>query len=200
MEHTEYFSVHHGLTINLEPLTIDASLPDPVQFEQEIPAPFRTANEFTLIDERAVKQLSELGLGAQAPALLDYLNAQQQKLDLLLTYILSQQDDPQKRYQTQTFGASQMTLICPPNLTLNQYCKLWIFLQHPASAVYCYGQVVALDQNEQNETIATIRYTLLQEQDRDKLIRGALYHQQQLLRQRSQHRQLNEHSELSNHK
>ena len=40
MSDQEYFTVHHKMTVNVEPLAQDQAFPSFDQFEGEIPAPF----------------------------------------------------------------------------------------------------------------------------------------------------------------
>ncbi len=46
MNDQEFFTVHHALTINVEPLAEHFTLPSHEIFEAEIPAPFVVAREF----------------------------------------------------------------------------------------------------------------------------------------------------------
>jgi len=83
MTDQEFFTVHHALTINVEPMSDDFVFPSYEHFVAEIPAPFVVASEFSQLD-----QLNDA-------AKLELLDTQNSKLNLLLTFMLSQQDEPE---------------------------------------------------------------------------------------------------------
>ena len=189
MRQDEYFSVHLGLTINVEPLADGKPLPNAETFSAEIPPLFRIASECNTLEENAERLL--LGFGKDDnKALVNYLSAQNSKINLLLSYVLSQQDNAKCRYITETFGASNLSFYSPHSFTVGQNVTVKLFLDHPAAAIYCYAEVVncsALD----DRFLIQLHYTQLLEEDRDLLIRAALHCQQKLLRQRTQQRNIN---------
>ncbi|PSU27347.1 PilZ domain-containing protein [Photobacterium phosphoreum] len=189
MRQEEYFSVHLGLTINVEPLPNGKSLPNFETFSTEIPPLFRIASECNTLEENAERLLAGFGK-EDSKALVTYLSAQNNKINLLLSYVLSQQDNANYRYITETFGASKLSFYSPHNFTVRQNVIVKLFLDHPAAAIYCYAEVVncsALD----DRFLIELHYTRLLEDDRDLLIRAALHCQQKLLRQRAQQRNMN---------
>jgi hypothetical protein len=113
--------------------------------------------------------------------LLDHQNS---KLNLLLTFMLAQQNDESTRHISTSFGASQFTYIAEQALPIGKMVRVKLFLDHPAAAIYCYADVSACDASEQGYNI-TVNYRLLRELDQDLLIKAALYQQQKLLRKRS---------------
>lgn len=189
MRQDEYFSVHLGITINVEPLTDGKPLPNVDTFRTEIPPLFRIASECNTLEENAERLLTGFGK-EDSKALASYLSAQNSKINLLLSYVLSQQDNANYRYITETFGASNLSFYSPHNFTIGQNVTVKLFLEHPAAAIYCYAEVVncsALD----DRFLIQLHYTRLLEDDRDLLIRAALHCQQKLLRQRAQQRNMN---------
>lgn len=183
MNHDEYFSVHAHLKINVEPIDNTDVIPSQVDFKHSIPLSFRIANQCGHLDlsiEREVQVLSN----EQGHALAKYLHNQNEKINLLLGFILSEQDNPAFRYQTQTFGASGLTFIAKRAFEKNTAVRLKVFLDAPLSAIYCYGRVYGC--KEKNGRFAVgITYTRLLDEDRDILIRAALQLQQKQLRQRA---------------
>ncbi|MCP3698882.1 MAG: PilZ domain-containing protein [Aliivibrio sp.] len=188
MSHDEYFSVHYDLTINVEPLAIDAILPNIETFEREIPAPFRVAQECSSLDDVSENELSFLKLD-DGKRLANYLNNQNQKLNLLLSYLLIQQDDQAYRYKTVSFGASKFTFESKTALNLTQKAKVKLFLEHPPSAIYCYARVTQCTETETGYLIE-MAYDLLRDIDQDLLIKAALFQQQKVLKLRAQERNL----------
>ncbi|MGR5133504.1 PilZ domain-containing protein [Vibrio alfacsensis] len=183
MTEQEYFTVHHNLTINVEALGSDFALPDEKTFVSEIPAPFIVASEFSQLDMLADKARLELQ-NKELKHVINLLDTQNAKLNLLLSFMLSQQDDAMLRFQTTQFGASQLSYRSDIEIDVEQVVRVKLFLDHPAAAIYCYAQVVECEPSEQGFVI-TLRYKLLRETDQDLLIKAALYQQQKLLRQRS---------------
>ncbi|MGF1685755.1 PilZ domain-containing protein [Photobacterium japonica] len=186
MNQDEYFSVHAGLTLNVEPLAPDESVPEQADFIAEIPPLFRVASECSSLDddlERALTHFSK----PEATGLTQYLAAQNSKINLLLSFVLAQQDDPTQRYTTHTFGASRLTYGASQPLATGTAVRLKIFLDNPAAAVYAYAEVT--DCHTEHDLVTVhLRYTRLTEEDQDLLIRAALLFQQKILRQRAQQR------------
>ena len=186
MNQDEYFSVSAGLTINVELLPPSEQLPDEIAFSHEIPPLFRVASECTGLEDGVEQSLQKLTREDSKP-LLDYLTAQNSKINLLLSYVLSQQDNPRHRHITETFGASQLTFFSAKAIPVGTNARVKLFLDKPSAAVYCYAEVVG-NTVKGDKVEVTLKYNRLQEDDRDLLIRAALYIQQKLLRQRAQHR------------
>ncbi|QUJ66279.1 PilZ domain-containing protein [Photobacterium sp. GJ3] len=184
MNQDEYFSVHAGLTINVEPLPEHFALPDDQAFLQEIPPLFRVASECSELEHNADKVLQQESKSMNR-TLLDYLAAQNNKINLLLAFVLRQQDDPAYRQLTETFGASQLTYVSQQPLATGSQVRLKLFLENPPAAVYCYADVQDCQPVDGDAFQITLHYTRLQEEDRDLLIRAALHIQQKMLRQRA---------------
>ncbi len=176
MTEQEYFTVHHNLTINVEALGTDFALPDEQTFVSEIPAPFIVASEFSHLDTLADNARLELQ-NKELKHVISLLDTQNSKLNLLLSFMLSQQDDISVRFQTTQFGASQLSYRSSSPVETDQFVRVKLFLDHPAAAIYCYAQVVECVASEQG-FVVTLRYKMLREADQDLLIKAALYQQQ----------------------
>ncbi|MCA2015945.1 PilZ domain-containing protein [Vibrio tritonius] len=183
MTDQEFFSVHHALTINVEPLEASFVLPSTDDFVREIPTPFIVASEFSQLDSLTEQAKSDIKSNdfRHVCQLLDTQNA---KLNLLLTFMLSQEDSKEHRYKSLSFGASQFTYPTTTALAVGTKVRAKLFLEHPSAAIYCYGNVVACEVKD-TQHIITVKYDLLRDVDQDLLIKAALYQQQKLLRQRS---------------
>jgi hypothetical protein len=179
----EYFTVHHAIAVNVELMADSFCLPDENRFEAEIPAPFIVANEFSQLEQLSENAKSELK-NNDFRHVIQLLEAQNSKLNLLLTYLLSQQDNPEYRSQTRSFGASQFSYIAQHPVESNTLVRAKLFLENPAAAIYCYGQVTQCQTTEQ-ECVVTVKYRLIRDLDQDLIIKAALHQQQKLLRQRS---------------
>lgn len=189
MTDQDFFSVYHALTINIQPLPVDFILPSPLDFEAEIPAPFIVACEFSQLDQ--LNEAARLELkNSDFKHVVQLLETQNSKLNLLLSFMLAQQDDPKLRYSTVSFGASQFIYRSASPLTVGTPLRIKLFLDHPAAAIYCYGEVSQCETEDEHTNIS-VRYTLLRDNDQDLLIKAALHRQQKLLRQRSLDREKN---------
>ncbi len=183
MTEQEYFTVHHNLTINVESLGTDFALPTEEIFTSEIPTPFIVASEFSKLDTLADNARLELK-NKELKHVIELLDTQNSKLNLLLSFMLSQQDDAATRFHTTQFGAGQCTYLTDTALDIHQIVRVKLFLDHPAAAIYCYAEVVECMSSEPGFLI-TLKYKMLRDTDQDLLIKAALYQQQKLLRQRS---------------
>lgn len=186
MPDQEYFTVHHKMTVNVEPLLPEEPIPSFDQFISEIPAPFLVASEFSnldLLNDNARNELKNNDF-KHVIALLDTQNA---KLNLLLTFMLEQQNAEEYRHYTNSFGASQFSYTASSPLQLEGKVRVRLFLDHPAAAIYSYGHVVQCEPQDE-QFLITIKYDLLRDLDEDLLIKAALYQQQKILRQRTLNR------------
>lgn len=187
MNNNEYFLVEHTLSINLQLIEKDQLPLDQLSFEDEIPGPFRMASDLAKADASILTPLKLNSDNTQA--LWSYLQAQNQKINTLLSYVLTQQDDQKARHQTTKFSAGSL-IINDLNKTsiwkIGDNVRLKIFLPEESSAIYCYGIVSKIDQTE-----CIFSYTFIRDQDRELLIRASLHVQSQQLKQRAKQRELN---------
>ncbi|MDG3088407.1 PilZ domain-containing protein [Vibrio hannami] len=183
MEQQEFFTVHHKLTVNVELLESGFTLPTESTFVSEIPAPFIVASEFSQLDTLTDSAMAELK-NSDFKNLMHLIDHQNSKLNLLLTFMLAQQDDEKMRKYTTSFGASQFSFINADEVEVGQLVRAKLFLDHPAAAIYCYAKVAKCKEVDAGYEI-TVIYEMLRDVDQDLLIKAALYQQQKLLRQRS---------------
>ena len=109
MNNSEFFLVPHTLSINLEPVDKAAFPSDQSAFESEIPGPFKMASDLSQADASILAPLKLNNDNTQA--LWSYLQAQNQKINALLTYVLTQQDDPKFHNTTLQFSAGSFITI-----------------------------------------------------------------------------------------
>ncbi|EPE37810.1 hypothetical protein CF66_2142 [Candidatus Photodesmus katoptron] len=179
----DFFTVNHKMTANVEPMDNQFSLPSQEQFELEIPAPFIIANKFSKLDRFNDNALLELK-NNKLNHVIQLLDNQNSKLNLLLSFALSQHNNMKYSQSTLSFGASKFSYGSSNKLSINTIVRVKLFLEYPPSAVYCYGKVICCKKAEKI-WIITVKYNLLKECDQDLLIKAALYQQKKILRQRS---------------
>jgi len=183
MTNNEYFLVHYPLAINVEKLGEGQEIPEHLAFEQEIPAPFRMASEIAALDAQALQPLK---LSNDAThALIGFLQQQNQKINTLLTYVLSQQDDPSIRYQTSSFSAGNCVFERNEVDTFSMGDKvlLKIFIPEESAAVYCYASVTG----SKGKSVQ-LSYQQIRDEDREMLIRTTLHIQSKQLKLRAAQR------------
>lgn len=183
MSNDQYFIVNHPLSINVEPLNDQQTIPNKLDFENEIPAPFRMASDLASLDansSQSVKLNKEL-----TPVLSELLELQNQKINILLTYVLSQQDDKKRQYKTSSFSAGECIFECDDVrlFKINQTVRLKLFILEKSAAIYCYASITKIHENK-----ITLLYQQIREEDRELLIRTTLYFQSQQLKVRTAQR------------
>ena len=186
MDSEEYFTVKARLNINVEALATSESLPNLANFQQEIPPAFIIANQCNQLDNQWQQEIS-----TQKEILSDidpFLRIQNEKINLLLGLLLTEQDNEKYRFFSESFSATGLSFLADSYFEKGKLVRLKIFLVHPSTAIYCYAHVWNCEQKD-NKYHTHLRFSLLQEDDRDILIRAALFYQQLWLRKRALSRQ-----------
>ncbi|PJG60088.1 PilZ domain-containing protein [Aeromonas cavernicola] len=187
----QFFSVTHATPVNVILMPADFQLPSLAELEAELPEPFRISSTITSIDlvtTRLMRNQNE-----SMHDLIEIVNQQSRKIDMIMGYVLSVQDHPEQRFQTLRFGAGQLTYLHPHQghgaaPTVDQFVQLKIFLRDEAAAIYCYGQVTHLTTSEEGQQVA-LEYVRIRDDDRELLVRASLHVQSKQLKQRAQDRQ-----------
>lgn len=179
----QFFSIRHPLAVNLIPLPEDFVLPGLPELETELPEPFRISNAIAQLDASSLRALR--GLGDELHPLVEVINQQSRKINMLMGFVLAQQDDPSLRHHTRSFGGGGLTVLTDLPLQLGQLLRLKIFLPDEAAAVYCYGRISAFVE-EDGEHLAQVSYAQIREEDRELLVRASLHIQSKQLKQRAE--------------
>ncbi|KTA77816.1 PilZ domain-containing protein [Aeromonas salmonicida] len=187
----QFFSVTHATPVNVIPMPGDFHLPTLEALEAELPEPFRIASSITSIDmvtSRLMRNQNE-----SMHDLVEIVNQQSRKIDMIMGYVLSVQDHPEHRFHTLRFGAGQLTYLHPHQghgepPPLHQIVRLKIFLREEASAIYCYAEVKQLAPSEHGTQVG-LDYARIREDDRELLVRASLHVQSKQLKLRAQDRQ-----------
>ena len=91
----QFFSVTHATPVNVIPMPGDFHLPTLEALEAELPEPFRIASSITSIDmvtSRLMRNQNE-----SMHDLVEIVNQQSRKIDMIMGYVLSVQDHPEHR-------------------------------------------------------------------------------------------------------
>lgn len=182
----EFFSIKHEFSINILPINTHKCA-SYEQFITDMPTPFKMASDMSNIDQAALRPLQ--ALSGVASQLVEFLNHQSTKIDLLIGYILSQQDDEKHRYQGLEFGGGGLLFTANKAFELAQQLEMKIFMRNENCAVYCYGEVIEVEQ-EQEAYSHKVIFHFIREEDREVLVRTSLHEQskqlQLLAKQRNQ--------------
>ena len=180
----DYFSVEHAISINAR--AVDGPLPSVQQLADAIPAPFLLASDSHSLNTSALRSLNRLG--ELAEELANYLHIQARKVDLLLHYVLTQQDDAKDRYTTQSYSGSGCCFLADTPFAPLQVLELKLFLANNDGAVFCYGQVISAEPLQQQWQIKVV-LSCIREEDQELIVRASLHQQSRLLKQRAEQRQ-----------
>ncbi|PCI63524.1 MAG: PilZ domain-containing protein [Gammaproteobacteria bacterium] len=172
----EFFSIDYQFSVNISGVV--KNIPSFEQFIDTIPVPFKMATEVSTIDQAALRPLQNLS--GVATQLVDFLNFQSQKIELLVGYILSQQDEPQHRFTGTKFGGGGIMFKSPTAFALNDILEMKVFLLHANCAVFCLGEVINIDQNDDEFTHQVI-FHYIRAEDREILVRMSLHEQSKQL-------------------
>ncbi|MCW8108769.1 PilZ domain-containing protein [Alteromonas ponticola] len=181
----EFFMIAHPIKININLLTDDFVLPELEKFDDVMPFAFRVASEMSTVHSQSLRPLR--GLSEHASDLVDYLNLQSRKIDLMMSYILQQQDEPEARFETVKFGGGGLVVHHDAEIPIGTKAELKLFLTEEAAAIFCYGEVITCQPAEDEYHIAFI-FNRIREEDQELLVRASLHLQTQQLRKRSQKR------------
>lgn len=185
-QYDEFFSIEHDFSVNITPIeNPDISFDE---FIANIPMPFKLATDMNTIDQSALRSLQNLGSGASQ--LVNFLNQQSQKIDLLIGYILSQQDEEQNRYKGAMFGGGGIQFNSKQAFEIGQLLILKIFLLENHCAVYCYGEVIAVRSVENDTMSYKLTFHFIREEDREILVRASLHEQAKQLQKLAKKRNL----------
>lgn len=175
---TEFFTISHDFSVNIEKHN---NVYKQESFEALIPLPFKLASDNATIDQKALRPIQNLA--AVAGQLVDYLHHQANKIDLLVSYILSQHDEVENRFSGSAFGGGGFSFETSENFDMADKLKVKIFLLNYNCAVYCHGEVIEkLPTNNDDKThLYKVIFENIREEDREMLVRTSLHIQSKQL-------------------
>ncbi|MBO1254921.1 PilZ domain-containing protein [Alteromonas sp. 5E99-2] len=176
----EFFKIAHPLNVNVLPLATNTPC-DFSEFEAQMPYAFKLAGQFSGIDGGLLRSLK---LASQdSEALVAFLEAQSQKIDWMLSYILEQQDDPEYRHNTVNFGGGGMVIDHNAPFEVGTLAEIKLFVPSEHSAVYTHGEVITCEAKEDRYHIGFL-FSHIRESDQELLVKATLHLQTQQLRAR----------------
>ena len=149
------------------------------------------ASEIATIDQSALKPIQALsGIAGQ---LVDYLNFQAQKIDLMMSYIVQQENQKENRHQGKSFGGGGFSFESNTEFSVGDMLEAKIFIPADNCAIFCYGEVITVnhaDSSLPEGDLFTYQviYHYIQDEDRDLLVRASLHKQSKQLKKLAEER------------
>ncbi len=184
-QYNDYFIIEHDIRINVKPFSGDE--PDDIGFERLIPEPFLMAGEQVMLEQSALKSLNRLGELAEELAV--YLRIQARKIDRMMRYILLQQDDPECRTLSHSYGGSALCFDSDSAYHEGELLEVKMFLEHNDGAVFALARVIGVEPVSDKFRIR-VTYTRIREQDRELIVRASLHQQSRQLKRKAEQRML----------
>jgi len=191
---TAFFLIAHPIKANVLPCSEQQRKYSLQEFEMHMPYAFKIAGEMSEIQSQTLKPLRKLG--EQLEDLVDYLQFQARKIDLMMSYILQQQDQDEHQATALKFGGGGVVIGFDSASSklpeVGDASVIKLFLETESAAIYCFAEVIELNTND-NQTEVSYIYTHIREQDQELLVRASLHLQTLALRKHhAEKRQNNE--------
>ncbi|WP_158969307.1 PilZ domain-containing protein [Paraglaciecola sp. L3A3] len=183
---SEFFMINHDLPVNIRELARDFALPDVDDLHNHMPYTFQVASEIGAIESKALRPLRNLG--EHASELVEFLNHQSRKIDLMMSLILQQQSDPAEQFYSVQFGGGGITISTDKPIDIGTKIELKLFLREEACAIFCFAEVITCKPHQDTYHISLI-YTRIREEDQDLLVKASLHLQAIALRKRNKQKQ-----------
>ena len=186
----EYFTINQDVNVNVIPCENDFQLPSYDQFVREMPYSFRLASEVSTLEASSIRPLRNLG--SIGDDLVEFLKAQSRKIDLIMSYILTMEDEDQNRLVTQSYGGGGLTIISNTPLDVGRIAQLKLFLSEEACAIFCYGEVIKVEKISANTSdsddkyLISLYYARIREEDRELIVRASLHQQSRQLKRKAE--------------
>jgi hypothetical protein len=179
----EYFTIEQDININVTPLPDDEAVPEYEDFVRNMPYSFRLASEVSSLEASSLRPLRNIGgIGEE---LVTFLKAQSRKIDLIMSYILTMEDDEENRLVSESFGGGGVTYYANEALPIGRLVKLKLFLTDEASAIFCYGEVIDVKQQD-DKYLTCLYYARIREDDREIIVRASLHQQSRQLKRQAE--------------
>lgn len=174
-----FFLINHPTKVNISVIDENQATQSMEEFESNMPYAFKIASELSEIESQALKPLRSMGEKLQE--LVNYLQLQARKIDLMMSYILIQQDEEQKRAEAVKFGGGGIIVRHASPIEIGVSVEVKVFLEKEAAAIYCLGEVIDVQVVDDLYHVSYV-YTHIRDQDQELLVRASLHLQTSQLR------------------
>lgn len=137
----ELYLVPYASKVIVEQLADTYPFPTSSELEAQIPEVFRLSGALNHLDYTVMKALNENG--REYYALAQMVNAQNDKINTIISFILAEHEPKDNSYLTYALSgrALELKVLLPNSFKLHQKLRLKLFLVDYALAIYCYGVV-----------------------------------------------------------
>lgn len=174
-----FFLIKHPTKVNVSVVDGKQAMQTMQEFESNMPYAFKIASELSEIESQALKPLRSMG--EKLDELVNYLQLQARKIDLMMSYILIQQDDENSRAEAVKFGGGGIIVGHSSAIDIGTTAEVKIFLEQEAAAIYCLAEVINVEAVDDLYHVSYV-YTHIREQDQELLVRASLHLQTHQLR------------------
>lgn len=181
-EFSAYFQVEEANQVNLFAVDKGAVPQTKQALELSIPPLFRLANEVNELDVNALRPLRNLG--DVASELAEYLRAQSRKIDLIMSHILATEQPDDNNQYCDSYGGGGLKVTCSSSFPVGQDLRTKIFLNHEASAIFCYTQVIDVEYLGENQYQHTLAFVQIRDDDQELMVRASLHAQTRQLKKK----------------
>jgi len=174
-----FYLIAHPIKVNLKQASAADAEQSMAEFEKSMPYAFRISSQMSEVESKALRPFRSMG--EKFDDLVDYLQLQAKKMDLMMSYILQQQDEAQYRHTAVKFGGGGAVIEQKQAVEIGTYATLKLFLESEAAAIYCIGQAIACEA-QGDAFLVSYAYVRIREEDQELLVRASLHLQTQQLR------------------
>jgi hypothetical protein len=103
-----------------------------------------------------------------------------------MSHILASEQPEDNALYCDSYGGGGVKFTTNDVYSLGQAFRTKLFLQHEASAVYCYTEVVAIDKLENEQSQYTLLFNAIRDSDQELVVRASLHAQTRQLKKRQQ--------------
>ncbi|MBQ4864668.1 PilZ domain-containing protein [Pseudoalteromonas sp. MMG013] len=178
----EYFQVEDSNQVNLFVVQNSDVPQTQAELEKNIPALFKLANEINELDSNALRPLRNLG--DVATELASFLQAQSRKIDLIMSHILATEQPDEDNVYCDSYGGGGLKVTLAEKISIGTQLRTKLFLNHEASAIYCYTQVIAVERLSSEKLQHTLGFTQIRDADQELVVRASLHAQTRQLKKR----------------
>lgn len=174
-----FYLIAHPLKVNLKDASAKDAEQSMAEFEQSMPYAFRISSQMSEIESKALRPFRSMG--EKFDDLVEYLQLQAKKMDLMMSYILQQQDEAEFRQTAVKFGGGGVVIALKHEVALGDYATIKLFLENEAAAIYCIAQAVMCEPDGETFNVS-YAYVRIREEDQELLVRASLHLQTAQLR------------------
>lgn len=179
--HDLYFSVQHHFNLYLLPWDSQQTIPDENQLKTLQSAGLSLVNEVKQLENNCLMQLRQLEIDAKA--IVDYLKLQSKKIDLVLQFMLEQENHQGSQYQGIEFGGSGFKFISDTPFEIGALFTTSVFLRDEIISLRCITEVSG-SSIQDNLYHTQLSFVAIQDTDIEQLVQASLRVQQKMLKQR----------------